>query len=146
MLAAMTGVTLDDVGGWAGVLGALTAREDLAADVAGAAMAEILDGNATSAQIAAFIVALRMKGETVAELTGLVGAMAERATARLVVISAEVRSPRALVTDDPAVVDLARRVDWLAQAHAELVSLDHEAGLAVATPLPPPPQASSAQR
>ena len=70
----------------------------------------------------------------------------EQATARLVVISAEVRSPRALVTDDPAVVDLARRVDWLAQAHAELVGLDHEAGLAVATPLPPPPQASSAQR
>lgn len=79
MLAAMTGVTLDDVGGWAGVLGALTARQDLAAEVAGAAMAEILDGNATSAQIAGFIVALRMKGETVDELTGLVGAMAERA-------------------------------------------------------------------
>jgi anthranilate phosphoribosyltransferase len=44
-------------------------------------MGEILNGDATSAQIAGFIVALRMKGETVAELTGLVAAMRERATA-----------------------------------------------------------------
>src|SRR5207244_739326 len=38
-------------------------------------MAEILDGAATPAQIAGFIVALRMKGETVEELTGLLRAM-----------------------------------------------------------------------
>ncbi len=38
-------------------------------------MTEILGGGATSAQIAAFIVALRMKGETVDELTGLLDAM-----------------------------------------------------------------------
>lgn len=71
----------------------------------------------------------------------------EQASARLAVISAEVRSPRALATDDPAVVDLARRVDWLAQAHAELVALDHDAGLVAPAPapLPPPPQASRAQ-
>lgn len=79
----------------------------------------------------------------------------EQATARLALISAEVRAPRALATDDPAVVDLARRVDWLAQAHAELLALDHDAGLttpasvpAPATlPAPPPaPRASSAQQ
>src|SRR5207244_5618099 len=38
-------------------------------------MAEILDGAATPAQIAGFIVALRMKGETVEEMTGLLRAM-----------------------------------------------------------------------
>jgi anthranilate phosphoribosyltransferase len=68
-------VTLDEVGGWSGVLGALTARRDLSADEARAAMAEVFAGNATPAQLAAFIVALRMKGETVEELTGLVQAM-----------------------------------------------------------------------
>jgi anthranilate phosphoribosyltransferase len=38
-------------------------------------MAEILDGAATPAQVAGFIVALRMKGETIGELSGLVEAM-----------------------------------------------------------------------
>ncbi len=61
------------------VLGALTAGRDLGAEVAGAAMAEVFAGNATPAQIAAFIVALRMKGETVEEMTGLVRAMLEAA-------------------------------------------------------------------
>ena len=42
-------------------------------------MAEILDGAATPAQIAGFVVALRMKGESVDELTGLLDAMLEAA-------------------------------------------------------------------
>lgn len=74
----MTSVTLEELGGWPGVLGTLTGGGDLTGEVAAAAMAEILDGNATPAQIAGFIVALRMKGETVEELTGLVSAMVDR--------------------------------------------------------------------
>jgi anthranilate phosphoribosyltransferase len=60
---------------WVEVLGPLTAGADLTTEQAAAAMADILDGNATSAQIAAFIVALRIKGETVEEMAGLVQAM-----------------------------------------------------------------------
>jgi anthranilate phosphoribosyltransferase len=71
----MSADTLDALGGWPAVLGPLTSGSDLTAAQAGAAMAEILDGAATPSQIAGFIVALRMKGETVDELTGLVGAM-----------------------------------------------------------------------
>jgi anthranilate phosphoribosyltransferase len=74
---------LTELGGWPAILGDLTSGRDLTVDQARAAMAEILDGAATPAQIAGFIVALRMKGETVDELTGLVDAMlaaAERVT------------------------------------------------------------------
>jgi anthranilate phosphoribosyltransferase len=77
---------LDEAGGWPGVLGALSQGRDLTADQARAAMAEVLAGAATPAQIAGFIVALRMKGETVEELSGLVDAMlaaAERVTLSL---------------------------------------------------------------
>ena len=80
MLCAMTARTWDDVGGWSTVLRSLTQRIDLDRATATAAMGEILDGNATQAQIAGFIVALRMKGETPEELTGMVGAMLDRAT------------------------------------------------------------------
>ncbi|HMQ25698.1 MAG TPA: anthranilate phosphoribosyltransferase [Acidimicrobiales bacterium] len=64
---------------WAAVLGALTEGDDLSVDVAHEAMAEILAGEATSAQIAGFAIALRMKGETVDELRGLLQAMVEAA-------------------------------------------------------------------
>jgi anthranilate phosphoribosyltransferase len=43
-------------------------------------MNEIMSGEATSAQIAAFAIALRAKGETVDEVAGLVGAMYDHAT------------------------------------------------------------------
>jgi anthranilate phosphoribosyltransferase len=75
----MTAVTLEDLGGWPTVLGRLTSGGDLTGTEAAAAMQEILEGNASSAQIAGFIVALRMKGETVDELTGLVQAMSDMA-------------------------------------------------------------------
>lgn len=72
-------VSLVDLGGWPAILGQLTAGDDLDAVQAEAAMAEILQDDATPAQIAGFIVALRMKGETVDELTGLVAAMIDKA-------------------------------------------------------------------
>jgi anthranilate phosphoribosyltransferase len=60
-----------DAGGWPGVLGRLASRQDLPGELARAAMDEILAGAATPAQLAGFVVALRLKGETVAELAGL---------------------------------------------------------------------------
>ncbi|MEX0767040.1 MAG: anthranilate phosphoribosyltransferase [Microthrixaceae bacterium] len=63
------------VGAWPGVIAELIAGQDLSAEVAAASLERMLDGSATDAQIAAFIVALRIKGETVEEVTGLVGSM-----------------------------------------------------------------------
>jgi anthranilate phosphoribosyltransferase len=45
-------------------------------------MDEIMAGQATSAQLAGFAVLLRAKGETAAELEGLVATMLARAAAR----------------------------------------------------------------
>lgn len=44
------------------------------------AMRDIMEGQATDAQIASFLTALRMKGETVEEITGAVKVMREKAT------------------------------------------------------------------
>jgi anthranilate phosphoribosyltransferase len=65
---------------WPHVLTALLDGSDLPAEATAWAMGEIMDGSATSAQIAAFVIALRAKGETVDEVAGLVSAMYERAT------------------------------------------------------------------
>lgn len=53
---------------------------DLAEKEAEEAMATIMEGQATPAQIGAFLAALRLKGETVAEVTGFARAMRARAT------------------------------------------------------------------
>ncbi|MGB0041386.1 MAG: anthranilate phosphoribosyltransferase, partial [Terriglobales bacterium] len=50
-------------------------RQSLSRDEARAAMAEILTGQCTDAQIAAFLVALHMKGETVEEIVGFAEAI-----------------------------------------------------------------------
>jgi anthranilate phosphoribosyltransferase len=55
-------------------------REDLDAAAAEEAMEVILSGQASTAQIAAFLVALRMKGETAGELIGFARAMRARAS------------------------------------------------------------------
>jgi anthranilate phosphoribosyltransferase len=48
---------------------------DLSREEAAAVLAEIMEGNASEAQIAAFLIALRTKGETVAEIAGLAQTM-----------------------------------------------------------------------
>jgi len=55
------------------------ARQDLSREQMSAAMREIMTGQATQAQIGAFLTALRMKGETVAEIAGAVQVMRELA-------------------------------------------------------------------
>jgi anthranilate phosphoribosyltransferase len=65
---------------WPGLLTALLRREDLDADATAWAMGEIMRGEATPAQVAGFVVALRAKGETVDEVEGLVRAMYEHVT------------------------------------------------------------------
>ena len=65
---------------WPLLLGALLRREDLSADHTAWAMDQIMAGDASSAQIAGFVVALRAKGETVEEFDGLARAMLGRAT------------------------------------------------------------------
>ena len=57
------------------MLGKLAAREDLEPDEAAAAMGEILEGEASPSQMAAFIFGLRCKGETAAELSAMLQAM-----------------------------------------------------------------------
>jgi anthranilate phosphoribosyltransferase len=71
---------LVDAPSWPALLGALISGRALTAAEAGWAMGEIMEGAATPAQIAGFGVALRMKGETVAEVSGLAQAMLDRAT------------------------------------------------------------------
>ncbi|KAA1417985.1 anthranilate phosphoribosyltransferase [Nocardioides humilatus] len=65
---------------WAEVLSALVAGSEATSDQIRWAMGEILAGQATDAQVAGFAVALRAKGETVDEVTGLVDAMYGAAT------------------------------------------------------------------
>lgn len=69
----MTG--LAPFGGWAGLLSEIVDGRDLSRDMAQAALADILAGAATPAQMAGLIVGLRLKGETTEELTGLASAM-----------------------------------------------------------------------
>jgi anthranilate phosphoribosyltransferase len=54
---------------------ALASRRDLSADETAQVLAEIMHGEVSETQIAGFLIALRTKGETVAELTGLARTM-----------------------------------------------------------------------
>jgi anthranilate phosphoribosyltransferase len=67
------------------------ARRDFAADDMAAVVGRIMDGEATPAQIGAFLVALRAKGESVDEVVGAATAMRARA--------AKLRVPAGVVVD-----------------------------------------------
>jgi anthranilate phosphoribosyltransferase len=62
---------------WPDVIGRLLRRDDLPDDLIAQAMSVVLSGDATDAQIAAFAVGLRAKGETAGELAALVRTMLE---------------------------------------------------------------------
>src|SRR5918911_3715308 len=80
-MSAVTPVGGDSVAAysWPGVLDALLYGRDQSADATAWAMDRIMRGEATDAQIAGFVVALRAKGETVEEINGLVRTMYEHA-------------------------------------------------------------------
>jgi anthranilate phosphoribosyltransferase len=59
---------------------AIVAGESLDRQTASAAMDDVMSGEATAAQIGGFLVALRIKGETVEEMVGLVQSMRNHAT------------------------------------------------------------------
>ncbi len=73
MTAAPAGPT------WPRLLTRLLAREDLSSSDTAWAMAEIMAGEATPAQVAAFVVALRAKGESPDEVAGMASTMLDRA-------------------------------------------------------------------
>lgn len=73
---------------WGQTIARLLAGEHLSEQQAAAAMKEIMEGAATPAQLAGFVIALRAKGETADEVAGLVRTM--RAYAARLEIAGEV--------------------------------------------------------
>lgn len=65
---------------WPGLLSTLLAGQSLSTADTSWAMREIMSGDATPAQTAGFVIALRAKGETLEEVAGFVEVMLEEAT------------------------------------------------------------------
>jgi len=72
---AAPSVEFEEIGGWPGVLSRLVGGGSLSSGEAECVLGQVFDGAATPAQIAALLVALRAKGETVEEVTGFARAM-----------------------------------------------------------------------
>ncbi len=73
------GDAMDSPATWPALIGALVKGESLTTAETAWAMNEIMSGAATAVQIAGFGIALRAKGETAAEMTGLAQAMLDHA-------------------------------------------------------------------
>ncbi|MHB8050022.1 MAG: anthranilate phosphoribosyltransferase [Coriobacteriia bacterium] len=78
--AARSSARLAEVTNVGGAISRVSGGDSLDEDEAERVMGIIMDGDATPSQIAALIVAMRMKGETVDEITGFARAMRDRAT------------------------------------------------------------------
>ena len=63
---------LEKFGGWSTILAELCNGHDLTAEKTEALLSEILSGQSEASQIAAFLIAIKIKGETTEEITGLV--------------------------------------------------------------------------
>jgi anthranilate phosphoribosyltransferase len=72
--------TLDEHGGWPTLLATLLSGDDLPDATARTAVSAILADEATPAQIAGFLIALRAKGETADELAAMLGVVLEAAS------------------------------------------------------------------
>ena len=75
----MVGLTAGPALAWPDVLSRLTRRQSLTADEAEATLGVVLSGEATPAQIGAFLALLHAKGESIEEVTGLARAMVDAA-------------------------------------------------------------------
>ncbi|MGW8727583.1 anthranilate phosphoribosyltransferase [Streptomyces sp. NPDC055808] len=64
---------------WPELLNSLLDRKDLSTEECAWAMDRVMSGNVGAASLAAFVVALRAKGETAGEIEGLVGSMRRHA-------------------------------------------------------------------
>jgi anthranilate phosphoribosyltransferase len=71
---------MGDMGMIGAAIGKLVEHQNLTEEEAAQAMRQIMEGGATPAQIAAFLIALRIKGETIEEITGCARVMREKAT------------------------------------------------------------------
>jgi anthranilate phosphoribosyltransferase len=69
-----------EIGMIVAAIGKLVEQLDLTEEEAAQVMRQIMEGAATPAQIAAFLIALRSKGETIEEITGCARVMREKAT------------------------------------------------------------------
>lgn len=82
-------MTLESIGGWPVLIGRLLDRHDLSSVESRAAMTAILANEATPAQLIGFVIALRAKGETPEELSGLLDAVLD--SAEIVPLSDDIR-------------------------------------------------------